>query len=184
MNSIRIKIFLLIIFFISSLSSAEQIEELKEEERATLLENRTEITIKCNTLHADVFINGVYQGKTKLTLRNMQEGLYKLRLEKRGFKPKEYIIAVENETAKRFYIELEAKNKSKNAETGEQSQAQPQSTEPPNQETAEQLPPEQEPTEGQEVQQNGEALQNSSVQDSEQSTKGETPWWKRWLFNE
>lgn len=177
MNSIRIKIFLLIIFFISSLSSAEQIEELKEEERATLLGNRTEITIKCNTLHADVFINGVYQGKTKLTLRNMQEGLYKLRLEKRGYKSCEYLINVETELSKSFYVELypaifETKNQTEENNSKTEDSVQESQNESPEEPYKKELIQE-ENTETPEV-------------DTKESTKDSPtlPWWKRWLFNE
>ena len=60
-------------------------EELLSEQTSQIEENKTEITIRCSVPGVYIFLNGELQGKTELTIRNLREGIYNLKLEKKGF---------------------------------------------------------------------------------------------------
>ncbi|MBQ0050759.1 MAG: PEGA domain-containing protein [Treponema sp.] len=71
-----------------------------------IAEDKTEISIRCNTAKASVYINGEYQGKTELKIKNLREGTYSLKVTKKGHKSEEYEIQVEKGLRQNFYVEL------------------------------------------------------------------------------
>ncbi|MGI5070327.1 PEGA domain-containing protein [Treponema pectinovorum] len=83
-----------------------EIEILSSENLASINENKTKITIKCNAPSANVYLNGQYEGKTTLVLNNLSEGIYTLRIEKEGWQTKRYRINVKKGQEETFYIEL------------------------------------------------------------------------------
>lgn len=57
-------------------------------------EKETKIVINSNVSNADVYLNGVYKGKSSLTLKNLREGKYKLELRKDFYQCDVYTISV------------------------------------------------------------------------------------------
>lgn len=52
------------------------------------------VHIKSNVSNADVYLNGVYKGKTSVTLKNLRPGKYRLELRKRFYECDEFTIVV------------------------------------------------------------------------------------------
>ena len=103
-------IWLAFLFLSSCLSAQLQAEDEKEfepEERTALDDNRTKITIKTNIPKSSVFINEIFQGVTNLTVSDLQEGTYAIRVEKAGFKTERKVILVEKGESRTFFVELE-----------------------------------------------------------------------------
>lgn len=67
---------------------------------------KTKITITSNVSDAAVFLNGQFEGNTNLTLTNLPEGRYFLRVEKNGYEPKRYRISVKRGQEETYYVEL------------------------------------------------------------------------------
>lgn len=80
---------------------------LISESHRYIKENGTKITIRSNAPDAAVFLNGQFEGNTTLTIKDLPEGHYFLRVEKPGYAPKRYRIAVRREMEETFYVELE-----------------------------------------------------------------------------
>lgn|GEM_PF-1665680 len=89
------------------------IPELKSEEETSIERNRTKATFKTNVKNCDIFLNGNNQGRSKLTLSNLIEGYYLLRVEKEGYIPTENFVYIEGGKAKTFYVELEMTEETK-----------------------------------------------------------------------
>lgn len=90
----------------SALNIEQEPTVLKSEYSAALKDNRTKITIKSNVYNAAVFLNGQLEGNTTLTINDLPQGRYRLRVEKQGYEPKRYIINVRAGQEETFYIEL------------------------------------------------------------------------------
>ncbi len=80
---------------------------LKSERKGAIDRDATKITIKTNVPNSEIFINGNFEGYSTLTITNLPEGKYNLRVEKKGYRPKRYRIKVINGEERVFYIELE-----------------------------------------------------------------------------
>lgn len=83
------------------------IPELEAEEVSNLGAGRNRVVFKTNVKNCAIFLNGNLQGRSQLTLNNLIEGYYLLRVEKDGYDFQENFIYVEREKAKSFYIELQ-----------------------------------------------------------------------------
>ena len=83
------------------------IPELQAEETSNLLPGRTRAIFKTNVKSCSIFVNGNFQGRSNLTLTNLVEGYYLLRVEKDGYDYQENFVYVENGKAKTFYVELQ-----------------------------------------------------------------------------
>ena len=81
-------------------------EELLSEQTSQIEENKTEITIRCSVPGVYIFLNGELQGKTELTIRNLREGIYNLKLEKKGFETQFFEIEVKKSLSQTFYVEM------------------------------------------------------------------------------
>ena len=83
------------------------IPNLEPEESADIDISRVRVIFKTSTKNCRIYLNGNFQGISKLTLNNLVEGFYLLRTEKDGFKTQENFIYAERGKAKTFYVELE-----------------------------------------------------------------------------
>lgn len=67
---------------------------VNEEELAEDDEVDSVIHIKSNVSNAEVYLNGVYKGKTSVTLKNLRPGKYRLELRKRFYECDEFTVNV------------------------------------------------------------------------------------------
>ena len=82
------------------------IPELECEESTDIEPRRTKVTFNANVKDCLIYLNGNLQGRTKLTITNLVDGIYLLRVEKQGYEYKENFITVDNGKAKTFFVEL------------------------------------------------------------------------------
>lgn len=68
---------------------------------------RTKAIFKTNVKNCKVYLNNNFEGYSKLTLANLVEGFYLLRVEKEGYISLENFVYVERGKEKTFYVELE-----------------------------------------------------------------------------
>ena len=102
------------------------IPNLEPEEVSDIDISRTKTVFKANVKSCDLYLNNNYYGKSTLTLNNLVDGFYLLRVEKQGYLPKENFIYAEHGKSKTFYIELQPTE-----ETQKKLDAQAQSTPAP-----------------------------------------------------
>ncbi len=81
-------------------------KELFSEQNTQIEEGKTEIIIRCNVPGAYVFLNSELQGKTELKIKNLREGIYSLKLEKKGFETIFFEINVKKSLSQTFYVEM------------------------------------------------------------------------------
>lgn len=65
------------------------------------------LEIFSNVPDVNVYLNGVYQGKTNLKVFELTSGYYQLALEKPGYFSREEIIYVKPYYGQRYFIEME-----------------------------------------------------------------------------
>lgn len=70
-------------------------------------EKQSSITIKSNVTGADVYLNGIYQGRTDLVITDLTPGYYQLEIKKRGYETEKVTILVRRGYECEYYIELE-----------------------------------------------------------------------------
>ena len=101
-----------VLFFImAGLAFPQEIQNLEAEQISALENRQTEILIKSNVQKASVYLNNQFQGKTSLGILNLVEGIYILRVEKKGWQPQVFKIQVEAGTSREFYVELKKEEK-------------------------------------------------------------------------
>lgn len=83
------------------------IPELECEESTDLDGLRTRVTFNANVPNCLVYLNGNLQGRTKLSLINLVDGIYLLRIAKDGYEIRENFITVDSGKAKTYYVELQ-----------------------------------------------------------------------------
>ena len=83
------------------------IPELEAEETKDVPSGKSKAIFKTNVKSCMIYINGNNQGRSNLTLSNLIEGYYLLRVEKDGYKTQENFVYIENGKAKTFYVELQ-----------------------------------------------------------------------------
>lgn len=76
-------------------------ERLLEDKRNTVL------MVKTNVQGASVYLNGNYQGTTPLTIKNLTEGRYRLRVEKTHYETRELYVRVRRGQERVYYIDLD-----------------------------------------------------------------------------
>jgi len=92
---------------LTSQTQSKETTELDAEESIALDEERTQITVKTDIPKSSVFLNDIFQGVTNITLNDLREGTYVLRVEKSGFKTEQHTILIEKGEAKTFFLALE-----------------------------------------------------------------------------
>lgn len=108
-----------------SAEAFEIIPNLEAEEISDINSFQTKVTFKTNVKNARIYLNGNFQGYSKLILTNLVEGFYLLRAEKDNYDYQEKFIFAERGKSKTFYIELsESKKENAAAESGEASEAE------------------------------------------------------------
>lgn len=83
------------------------IPELEPEESSNLPESKNRVIFKTNVKNCAVYLNNNLQGRTQLTLNNLVDGYYLLRVEKDGYDFQENFVYAEHGKSKTFYIELQ-----------------------------------------------------------------------------
>ena len=83
------------------------IPELECEESTDIDERRTKVTFTANVKNALIYLNGNLHGRTKLTLSNLTDGIYLLRVTKEDYLTQEYFITADHGKAKTYYVELQ-----------------------------------------------------------------------------
>lgn len=82
-------------------------ENIRAEKSISLDEKSTRITIKTNVQNAEIYLNGQFEGNSPLTLNNIAEGRYFLKVQKNGYKTKHYRISIKKGVEESYYVELE-----------------------------------------------------------------------------
>lgn len=82
-------------------------KDIWPEKRTDMLNENTEILIRSNVQNASVFLNGIYQGRTPLTINNLVPGIYDLVLEKEGYTSQYFFLNVYRGQQLTYYIQLE-----------------------------------------------------------------------------
>ena len=99
------------------------IPELEAEETENFAVGRNRVIFKTNVKNCKIFLNGNFQGLSQLTLSNVIEGYYLLRVEKDGYEYQENFVYVEREKAKTFYIELQPSEETQKRENARAERA-------------------------------------------------------------
>lgn len=79
--------------------------EPKPEREKRVDEHETSITIRCN-VDAEIYLNGVYQGRSDLIIKNLIPGSYNLELRKNGFETEYARIFVRHGVSQEFSFRL------------------------------------------------------------------------------
>ncbi len=84
-------------------------QELSPISKKDLSENKNTATlvIDCNQKSAEVYINSIYQGKTKLTINKLLPADYILEVRKKGFATKKYYVTAKAGYAFTYRVVLE-----------------------------------------------------------------------------
>ena len=85
----------------------EAIPLLKSEQTEAIAARHTQITLRANHKSCAIFLNGEYQGTTTLSIRDLPQGAYHLRLEKSGFAAADYLVTVSDGKHEYYYVELQ-----------------------------------------------------------------------------
>ncbi|MCR4821982.1 MAG: PEGA domain-containing protein [Treponema sp.] len=111
------------------------IPNLEPEEISDTDPSKSKIIFKSSVKNCSVYLNGNLQGRTSLTLTNLVDGFYLLRLEKSGYLPQENFIYAEHGKNKTFYIEMQPTEETKkkmearaNKEVAKENAAAPSSS--------------------------------------------------------
>lgn len=95
----------------NSTSNADQFDDdpdyFKVKTENLLKEQKnSSVIISSNVTGASVYLNGNYQGNTPLTIKNLADGNYKLRIEKTHYETRQLTIRVRRGHEREYYIEL------------------------------------------------------------------------------
>jgi hypothetical protein len=91
----------------STSTISEDPDFFKVESESPLVEKKnSSLTIKTNVSGASVYLNGNYRGTTPLTIKNLTEGKYRLRLQKTHYETRELSIQVRRGQERVYYIDL------------------------------------------------------------------------------
>lgn len=83
------------------------IPNLEAEEVKDIEQSKSRVIFKTSVKNCRIYLNQDFQGYSKLTLKNLVEGFYLLRVEKEGYDYQENFVYVERGKEKSFYIELQ-----------------------------------------------------------------------------
>ena len=102
----QIFLFLILIFtaFCGAVLSAQ--ESLEPERLYEIEGHKTVLEIFANQPDVNVFLNGIYQGRTNLTIYDLTPGFYQLKLEKEGYEGQEHTIFVKAHYGQHFWFEI------------------------------------------------------------------------------
>lgn len=78
-----------------------------ESEKKLVERKDSSLTIKSNVTGAHVYLNGNYQGTTPLTIQNLTQGRYHLRIDKDHYETRELYVTVRTAQERIYYIDLE-----------------------------------------------------------------------------
>lgn len=92
-------LFLVFIFFICSIFCYSEennyVENLVPVEKIEIEGENGIVIIESDVSKAEVYLNGIYQGKTKLTIKKLIAGDYIIQIKKGDFVSEKYFISVE-----------------------------------------------------------------------------------------
>ncbi len=98
------------------------IPNLEPEESSDIDISRTKSIFKTNVKSCKIYLNGNFQGISNLTLTNLIEGFYLMRVEKEGYISQENFVYIERGKEKSFFIELQPKEKKQDEKTSAESE--------------------------------------------------------------
>lgn len=79
---------------------------LAYEEVKSIEGEKSQVTIKTNVRAAEIYLNGVFQGKSQLTINDLLPGTYSLTVRKSGCEKKSFLIETKPGESYVFYAEL------------------------------------------------------------------------------
>lgn len=79
------------------------IKELKGDREQ---KNSSALVVECNTPSAQVYLNSIYQGTTKLTVNQLLPGEYILMVVKPGYKTEQYYVTAKKGYSLTYRVEL------------------------------------------------------------------------------
>lgn len=94
--------------FFSVTAVFAEIPLLESERTESMTARHTKITLRASVKKCAVFLNGEYQGNTTLTIADLPQGLYHLRMEKRGYEDADFMLEVRDGRHEHYYVELRA----------------------------------------------------------------------------
>lgn len=104
-NFVFCTFFLLIPVFSFSESAEIKPYQISEEDEKS--KKFASLQVRTNVSDADVVLNGVYYGKSPLTVKNLVPGTYRISVSKKGYKPKSQLVTLRAGTERSYYFTLE-----------------------------------------------------------------------------
>ena len=81
-------------------------ETIKPQKMYEISGQKTSVEIFANIPDANVYLNGVFQGRTNLEIVDLTSGYYQLLLEKSGYTPLEHVIFIKPHYGQHFFLEM------------------------------------------------------------------------------
>ncbi len=104
-KSVFFFLFFLISASFSAFSSDLQLER-EPSQKSVIESQKTKIIFKSEIQKADVFINGIFYGKTNLEVNSLSEGFYSVQISKKGYKTESFYILVQKGICATYEISL------------------------------------------------------------------------------
>ena len=83
-----------------------EIPLLESEQTVALSPRHTQVTFRASAKKCAVYLNGEYQGNTPLSIRDLPQGLYHLRVAKHGYADADYMVSVTDGRHEHYYVAL------------------------------------------------------------------------------
>lgn len=99
------------------------IPELEPAEVKDIEAERLRVILNTDAKNCRIYLNGNFQGLSKLTVSNIADGYYLLRVEKTGYVTQERFVLFERGKEKSFYVELSPKEGTAAARDSEDSES-------------------------------------------------------------
>ena len=94
-----------VIFFLIMAAAFSQ-ETVEAERMFEIKGHKSSLEIFSNVPDVNVYLNGVFQGKTNLKIQDLTSGYYQLYMEKDGYETREEIIYIKPYYGQRFFLEM------------------------------------------------------------------------------
>lgn len=82
------------------------LDPIQIEENSSMDSIKACLVIDCDLRSAQVYLNGIYQGKTKLTIKDLLPADYILEVKKTGYDAKKYYISARSAFTSTYKIKL------------------------------------------------------------------------------
>ncbi|MCR4578921.1 MAG: PEGA domain-containing protein [Treponema sp.] len=98
--------FLVLFFSLASVFAQDFIEPL-DYSVIEELESGAEVRIESNVPKTEIYLNGIFYGKTNLNVKDLIPGEYLLTVKKKGYKDSSYVIEVRRNYRLTYKLKLE-----------------------------------------------------------------------------